>query len=116
VKRALFVFLLAFAPRAAADPAPAPRIEAPTHPLAPITEPPPPPEPEPADRRPLYLAGGAVVLALVFWWNRERARKLEREHGATSPRQRRWRVKPDDDDSDALADAAEDQPKDEKHE
>jgi hypothetical protein len=106
VKRLLFLFLLALAPRAAAaDPA-APRIEAPTHPVAPVADEP-TRAPEPADRRPFYLAGGVVVLALIFWWNRERARKLEREHGPTPPRQRRWRVKPDAD-SEALADAAED--------
>lgn len=122
VKRALFVFLLGFAALAPAhaDPAPPapPHILAPAHPAT-LPDEAPPPSPEPADRRPLYLAGGVVVLALVFWWNRDRARKLEREHGETPPRQRRWRVKPDDhddDESDALADAAEEPRKDDKHE
>jgi hypothetical protein len=32
------------------------------------------------DRRPIYVGGGLVVLALVFWWNRKRREKLEQEY------------------------------------
>ena len=122
MKRAFLVVLLCMTARvAAADPMyvpPAPRLEAPTDRVRmPTIVMPPPEEKPPIDKRPYLLVGGALVLAAVFIWNRDRARKLEAEHGPTPRRERRWRVKPDaspDDDSATLADAAED--KDDKHE
>jgi hypothetical protein len=108
---------------AAADPMyvpPAPRLEAPTDPvrLPPIVIPREPDKP-PIDKRPYLFAGGILVLAAVFIWNRDRAKKLEALHGERKPRERRWRVKPDapvDDDSATLADAAEQPRKDDTHE
>jgi hypothetical protein len=32
-----------------------------------------------SDRRPIYVGFGLVVLAAVFWWNRRRREKFERE-------------------------------------
>src|SRR5262249_31080052 len=37
------------------------------------------PENAQADRRPIYLGAGLVVLALVFWWNRKRRERFERD-------------------------------------
>jgi len=39
-----------------------------------------------ADRRPIYLGGGLVVLAVVFWWNRRRRDRFEREEPERAPR------------------------------
>jgi hypothetical protein len=91
-------------------PAPTLREPDPQLRLAPI--PVPPPAREPIDKRPFLLVGGAMVLVAIMLWNRARERKLEAEHGPTSPRQRRWRVKPGeprdaDGDADARADADE---------
>ena len=116
MKRLLLSIVLCVGARAAADPMyvpPAPRLEAPTDPvrLPPMVVP--HEEKDPIDKRPFLVAGGALVLAAVLIWNRDRARKLEAEHGPTQPR-RRGRARNTDDDSEALADAAED--KDDKHE
>ncbi len=66
---------------------------------------------EPIDKRPFVIGGGAMVLVALLLWNRARDKKLEAEHGPTSPRQRRWRVKPDEGaegaDEDAASDAEE---------
>ena len=110
VKRLLLSIVMLIGARAAADPMyvpPAPRLEAPTDPvrLPPMVIPH-EPEKEPIDKRPFLLAGGALVLAAVFIWNRDRARKLEAEHGPTPPR-RRGRARDRNEDSEALADAAE---------
>ena len=116
VKRLLFSIVLCLGARAAAaDPMyvpPAPRLEAPTDPVRMPTMVIPHDDKasDPIDKRPFLLAGGALVLAAVFIWNRDRARKLEAEHGPTTPR-RRGRAH--NEDSEALADAAEE--KDEHH-
>jgi hypothetical protein len=36
-------------------------------------------DPPPADRRPLFVGAGIVVLAAIFWWNRQRRERFERE-------------------------------------
>ena len=61
--------------------------------LAPMTV---PPDRE-TDRRPIYIGGGLVVLALIFYWNRRRRDRLERGDEA----------RPADDDADDLHAAAE---------
>ena len=43
-----------------------------------------PTTPEP-DRRPVYVGGGLVVFAAIFWWNRKRREKFEREHPREVP-------------------------------
>lgn len=53
------------------------------------------------DRRPIYLGGGLVVLAVVFWWNRRRRDRFEREEPDRAPRRARPRR---DRDADADAD------------
>ena len=114
MKRALFVLALVLGPAiAVAEPMvvpPAPRLEAPREPVHLPTIVIPREEPRPIDKRPFLVAGGILVLAAIFIWNRDRARKLEEEHGATKPRERRWRVKPDEQDADDLADAADEHP------
>jgi len=57
-----------------------------------------PPDRE-TDRRPIYIGGGIVVLALLFWWNRKRRDRFEREDATKEA--------PADDDADALHAAAE---------
>jgi len=37
------------------------------------------PQDSQTDRRPIYIGAGLVVLALVFWWNRQRREKFERD-------------------------------------
>ena len=32
-----------------------------------------------ADRRPMYIGAGLIALALVFWWNRRRRDRFDRE-------------------------------------
>ena len=45
------------------------------------------------DRRTAYIGAGLVVFALVFWWNRRRRERFEREDaGDASPRPRRRRA------------------------
>ncbi|HTJ41332.1 MAG TPA: hypothetical protein VL463_04525 [Kofleriaceae bacterium] len=112
MKRAILIFMLCSAAAiAVAEPTyvpPAPRLEVPTEPIhiQPIAVP--REQPKPIDKRPFLVAGGVLVLAALFVWNRERARKLEEEHGPTPPRERRWRVKQEPDaDADDLASAAE---------
>ena len=67
-----------------------------------------------ADRRPVYLGAGIVVMAMVFWWNRRRRERFEREDEAGGPGARRVREPTSqDDDADDLAAAARgDEPKD----
>lgn len=48
------------------------------------------------DRRPMYVGAGLIVLAVVFWWNRSRREKFEREDAG----------KTTDADADDLHDAA----------
>jgi hypothetical protein len=43
--------------------------------LPPITIPP----ERSTDRRPIYVGGGLVVLALLFWWNRKQRERFDRE-------------------------------------
>jgi hypothetical protein len=59
-----------------------------------MTEPPPrptippisvPQDDPPADKRPLIVGAGLVLLAAVFWWNRKRRAQLVAEHGASKP-------------------------------
>lgn len=38
------------------------------------------------DRRPIYVGGGLVVLALVFWWNRRRRERFEADYDARAKR------------------------------
>ena len=72
-----------------------------------------PPEPQP-DRRPVYMGMGLIVLAAIFWWNRKRREKFEREHpqevpddGTRVPKATA-KQKSRDDDADDLHAAAED--------
>jgi hypothetical protein len=69
--------------------------------------------PEP-DRRPVYLGGGLIVFAAIFWWNRKRREKFEAENAqdlpdgvprATAKRPRGNKSR--DEDADALHSAAE---------
>jgi len=57
-----------------------------------------------ADRRPMYIGGGLIVLALVFWWNRRRRDRFEREDGIESPRRPRREPRNVDRDADRDAD------------
>lgn len=69
----------------------------------------PPPEP---DRRPVYVGFGVVMLAAMFWWNRRRRDRFEREDDREARPRRRERVTVDaqrldrDDDADDLHAAA----------
>jgi hypothetical protein len=107
VKRALLILMMLVSAPAVAEPTsmpPVPRLQAPSEPvhLQPIVIP--KQEAPPIDKRPYLVAGGLLVLAAIFIWNRDRARKLEEQQGPTKPRERRWRVK--DEDANDLADAA----------
>lgn len=68
-------------------PGPQPRLDAGPRGTPPRTMSPARREP---DRRPVYLGGGLVVMALVFWWNRHRRERFERdehdEHDEHEPR------------------------------
>lgn len=69
-----------------------------------------------ADRRPIYLGAGIVVLAVAFWWNRRQRERFEREDeggGAAKPRRVREASRGDDDADDLAAAARGDAPKDE---
>jgi hypothetical protein len=61
-----------------------------------------PPKPEP-DRRPVYVGAGLLVFAALFWWNRKRREKFEREHDETPTEKPGKR----DEDADSLHAAAE---------
>lgn len=76
---------------------------------------PPPPPARAADRRPLYLGVGIVVIALMFWWNRRRRERFEADDQAggkpaRAPAGEPDRAPADDDDDDGLH-AAADPPK-----
>lgn len=43
----------------------------------------------PADRRPVFVGAGLIVLALAFWWNRRRRDRFEREDQGAPVRPRR---------------------------
>jgi hypothetical protein len=67
------------------------------------------PAPTP-DRRPVYLGGGMIVLAAVFWWNRKRREKFEAENAQEMPDRvprATAKSKSRDEDADALHSAAE---------
>ncbi len=69
-----------------------------------------------ADRRPIYLGAGIVVLAAAFWWNRRQRERFEREDeggGSAKPRRVREASRSDDDADDLAAAARGDEPKDE---
>jgi hypothetical protein len=53
-----------------------------------------------ADRRPMLLGAGVIVLALMFWWNRRRRDRFEREDRGASARH----VQPTSHDTDEDAD------------
>lgn len=57
-------------------PGPQPRLDAGPRGTPPRTMSPARREP---DRRPVYLGAGLVVMALVFWWNRHRRERFERD-------------------------------------
>lgn len=66
-----------------------------------------PQQPPAADRRPIFIGAGLVVLGLVFWWNRRRRDRFDREDDPAQPvRARRERRRPRDDDADDLHAAA----------
>ncbi|MBA3458638.1 MAG: hypothetical protein H0T46_01655 [Deltaproteobacteria bacterium] len=56
-----------------------------------------------ADRRPVYLGAGIVLLAALFWWNRRRRERFEREDGVEPASAESAGT---DDDADDLAAAA----------
>lgn len=68
-----------------------------------------PPAPEP-DRRPIYMGLGLIVLAAIFWWNKQRREKFERENPQEVPDRvpRATAKKARDDDAEDLHAAAED--------
>jgi hypothetical protein len=50
------------------------------------------PQRQSGDRRTAYVGAGLIVFALVFWWNRRRRERFEREDaGDARPRPRRRR-------------------------
>jgi hypothetical protein len=44
------------------------------------------PDPRGNDRRTAYVGAGVVVLAAMFWWNRRRRDRFEREDRGAPPR------------------------------
>ncbi len=56
-----------------------------------------------ADRRPVFVGAGIIVLALMFWWNRRRRDRFEREDRGDPPARR---ARDSDDDADDLHAAA----------
>ncbi len=65
-----------------------------------------------ADRRPIYLGAGIVVLAAAFWWNRRQRERFDREDAGDAPAKPR-EARGDDDADDLAAAARGDEPKDE---
>jgi len=59
-----------------------------------------------ADRRPMLLGAGILVLALMFWWNRRRRDRFEREDRGEPPARRSRDSRDSDDDADDLHAAA----------
>ncbi len=75
---------VALAPAAVAPPLPAPSAGPPPATMTDGSRTPIPPivvkQDEPAaDRRPIYVGAGIVFLTAVFWWNRRRRERFERE-------------------------------------
>ncbi len=66
-----------------------------------------------ADRRPIYVGAGIVVLAMVFWWNRRQRERFDREDAGGASKAERRRARDDDDADDLAAAARGDEPKDE---
>ncbi|MEJ7598812.1 MAG: hypothetical protein WKG01_12970 [Kofleriaceae bacterium] len=77
----------------------APRLDAsgPRTTLPPMTI----PQDRETDRRPIYIGGGIVILAILFYWNRQRREKFEREDAVTDAE-----VDADGDDLHAAAESA----------
>jgi len=69
---------MAFPPPAEGQPAGAPGLHDVPDSATTIAEEPAPP-PSAPDRRPLYVAGGVLVLGAIFLWNRRNRAELERE-------------------------------------
>jgi len=44
-----------------------------------------PQEPREADRRPIFIGLGLIVLAVIFYWNRKNRERLEREYEQRTP-------------------------------
>jgi len=59
-----------------------------------------------ADRRPVFVGAGIIVLALMFWWNRRRRDRFEREDRGDPPMRRSRDSRDSDDDADDLHAAA----------
>ena len=59
-----------------------------------------------ADRRPIFVGAGIIVLALMFWWNRRRRDRFEREDRGDPSRRRSRDSRDSDDDADDLHAAA----------
>ena len=71
--------------------------------LPPLVLPHAPPGP---DRRPMYVGAGLIVLGAVFWWNRRRRDRFDREDGGAPVRRPRAPRRVRDDDADDLHAAA----------
>ncbi|MBS1123095.1 MAG: hypothetical protein H6Q90_5323 [Deltaproteobacteria bacterium] len=78
--------------------------------LAPMSIPASRPEP---DRRPVYVGAGLVVLAAMFWWNRRRRDRYDRED-ADADADAAKSAKPDEDADDLHAAAADPKAKEDK--
>ena len=74
------------------------------------------PQDRPApDRRPAYFGAGLIVLAVVFWWNRRRRERFQREDGTEPHTDRARRRAARDADADDLHAAARDADADDLH-
>ena len=71
------------------------------------------------DRRPVYVGAGLIAFAALFWWNRKRRDRFEREDGrpVRRPRAERRSRGEDSDDLHAAAsgDRTETEENDDKH-